>query len=591
MNDAPSLPRKLMLLIAAGQGIALLLLYKAHEFGTWPSESPPLSYPLWTLAFAVPVLLLLSLESGNSARVAKFVGVFALVLALAAVYIGSQARPFDEFPLESLTGIFACTMALASFKALMYLQQRAARQPMTYDVLFTNSWRNFLTLGLALLFTLVFWLILRLWAELFQVIGIDFFDSLFEMEWFLFPALGLAHGIGVIMFRNLTRVIDSITRLLQGLIKLLLPLVLLIAVAFIFSLPFVGLDSLWSTGYGTAMLLWLLALILFFTNAVYQDGRGESPYPLAIHRTLFVCLFVMPFIAALSYYGLSLRVEQYGLSVERCWAFVVWLILTLFTIGYIVGVLRKRDQWTEDLARVNTGMGLVVLGILLLANSPVLDFRKISLASQLARVDAGEIELEDFDFWYAHSRLARPGYLALEEMKEQVAETDPELLAKIENPTRYRYRARPEDDWWEEVIYRPGGFEVPDGLREKIETATQVYNRDVAPVLIRTDLDGDGQHEYVFVLLYLQENKTDVKSYFRSDAKVFIRTPDGWTYVTVGLVDERDRRSRTTDTIEKGEIVLEQPRFKNLRIGDIVVRTGEIVKAQFPAADPVTGVK
>jgi hypothetical protein len=97
----------------------------------------------------------------------------------------------------------------------------------------------------------------------------------------------------------------------------------------------------------------------------------------------------------------------------------VWLILTLFAVGYVFGVLRRRDQWTLDLARVNTGMGLVVLAILLLANSPVLDFRKLSMASQLARVEAGEIELREFDFLYARSHLARPGYLALTELKAQ----------------------------------------------------------------------------------------------------------------------------------------------------------------------------
>lgn len=96
--------------------------------------------------------------------------------------------------------------------------------------------------------------------------------------------------------------------------------------------------------------------------------------------------------------------------------------------------IRQRDRWTVDLARINTGMGIVVLAILLLANSPVLDFRRISLTSQLARVEAGEIELADFDFWYTHTTLARPGYMALEDIKTELADTQPQLLARIENP-------------------------------------------------------------------------------------------------------------------------------------------------------------
>lgn len=582
MTDTSSLPRKLMLLIAVGQGIALLLLYNATESGSWPSESPLWSYPLWTLALAVPVLLLLSLERGNELRVARLVGIFAVVLALVAIYIGFQARPFDEFPVANLTGIFACTIALACFKALMYLQQRAAGMPLSYEVLFTHSWRNFLTLALALIFTSVFWLILQLCAGLFEVIGIDFFDDLFGMDWFRFPVLGLAHGLGIVVFRNLTHVIDSISRLLQGLIKLLLPLVVLIAVVFVAALPFVGLDALWSTGRGTAMLLWLLALILFFTNAVYQDGRGGSPYPVAIHRVLYAGLIVTPFISVLSLYGLALRVGQYGLSIERCWAFVAWLVLTLFAIGYVVGIVRKRDDWTQDLARVNTGMGLVVLAIMLLANSPVLDFRKIALGSQLDRVESGKVDLEDFDFWYAHSQLARPGYLALEEMKEQVADSDPDLLGRIENPLRSIYGGiQPDTEWWKRMTFRPGGFQVPDELRELIQKENTVHET-LDPVLIRADIDADGQDEYALVLLHGASVR---------NAKIYYKRATGWASAWANASDSRALDDRDTNGIKDGEISLEEPHFKNLRIGKVVLRALDFNEEPALTADPAVGVE
>ncbi|HNP37822.1 MAG TPA: DUF4153 domain-containing protein [Woeseiaceae bacterium] len=563
MTDTPLLPRRLMLVIAAGQGLALLLLYKANETGAWPSEFPLWSYPLWTLALAVPVLLLLTLERGNEFRVTKLVGIFALVLVLAAAYVGFQARPFDEFPIGSLTGIFACTIALACFKALMYLQQRAAGLPMSYEVLFRNSWRNFLVLALAVIFAGVFWLILNLWSELFHVIGIDFFKHLFGKDWFLFPVLGLAHGVGIIMFRNLTRVIDSIARLLQGLIKLLLPLVVLIAAGFLVTLPFVGLDALWSTGHGTAMLLWLLALILFFTNAVYQDGGGDSPYPMAIHRMLYVGLLVTPFISALSLYGLVLRVEQYGLSIERCWALVTWLVFTLFAVGYVVGILRKRDHWTRELARVNTGMGLVVLAIMLLANSPLLDFRKITLASQLERVESGEIRLQDFDFWYAHKQLARPGYLALAKMKEQVADSDPDLLDRIENPELWYYRDKQTmTEWWQRVVFRPSGLEVPDELRELIWRDSGM-SAALDPVLIQADLNEDGQDEYALILLAGTHIST---------AKIYYKGVAGWTSTWANVSDPNAYKQRDAGVIRDGRISLEQAQFKNLRIGDVVIR-------------------
>ena len=288
MREPLQLPRKLMLLIAALQGLLLLFLKTANDGGAWPSQIPVLSYPLWAIAVSAPVLLLLSVDRGNAERVARLVGLFSVLVMMVAAYTGWQAEPYGAFPIGSLTMIFVISMTLACFKALMHIQQRGAQLPLSYDVLFTFSWRNALTFPLALLFTGVVWLLLNLWASLFEVIGIDFFRVLFDMDWFLFLTLALANGIGIIILRDLVRVIDMLTGLLQGLIKLLLPLAVLVSATFLASLPFVGLDALWDTGRGTALLLALLAVLLFFTNAVYQDGRGERPYPLLVHRFLSV---------------------------------------------------------------------------------------------------------------------------------------------------------------------------------------------------------------------------------------------------------------------------------------------------------------
>ena len=157
---------------------------------------------------------------------------------------------------------------------------------------------------------------------------------------------------------------------MHWLIKLLLPVVLFVAVVFLGTLPFVGLDVLWSTGRGTALLLALLAIVLFFVNAVYQDGREENPYPALVHRMIYGALCTLPVVSALSFYGLWLRLDQYGWTVERAWAMVVWVLLSAFAAGYVYGIVRRRDAWTADLSRVNTLMGLVVLAIMLLANRP-----------------------------------------------------------------------------------------------------------------------------------------------------------------------------------------------------------------------------
>jgi hypothetical protein len=262
----------------------------------------------------------------------------------------------------------------------------------------------------------------------------------------------------------------------------------------------------------------------------------------------------------------------------------VWLILTLFAVGYVFGVLRRRDQWTLELARVNTGMGLVVLAILLLANSPVLDFRKLSIASQLARVEAGEIELREFDFLYARSHLARPGYLALEELKAQVGDNDPEVAALIEDPTEAMYR-QPADVWWERVIYRPAAFEVPEGLRKQLTRDHQLA-ATIIPVLIRADLDESGEYEYVFAQLYGRGDGSE--SYFYSVAQVYFRQGGGWTSMAAMIADLRTEF--TLDGVTDGEISLEQSRYKDLHIGDVVLRMGPLRRRPAEVADPLSGI-
>lgn len=558
-------PPRLLLGVSLVQGLCLYLLYASLEAQRWPYNAPVYWYPLWTLAVFAPLMLLLSATRANFVATAKNTAAFSVVLALLAVYTGWQAQPFDQFPVGSLALTYTMTVSIAGFKALIYLQQRANGEPFSYPALFANSWRNFLVSVFAALFTLIFRLILLLWGELFLVIGIDFFDELFKKDWFIIPASTVAFGVGVLLLRNLTRIIDGITPLLKDLIKLLLPLVIALALIFLAALPFTGLDPLWDTGSGTARLLWLLALTLFFINAVYQDGRGAAPYPLPLHRLVYLGVCATPALSGLAFYGLLLRIQQYGWSVERCWAFVTCLVLSLFSLGYVLSIARRRDAWTRDLARVNVAMGMVVLGIALIANTPFLDFRKISLASQIERVDSGEIELADFDFWYAKRHLARPAYLAMETMKAEISDSDPRLLAAIEDPKKRRAGPGPidADELWQRMAYRPERFDVPVDLRRLIIESNVQFPFESEPVLIAADLDEDGAREYV--LLIVDPGAEKLRS-----AQFYYRAADRWqqNFLSYSQPDKDGLRER----LREGEITARNPPYKNLSVGGVILR-------------------
>jgi hypothetical protein len=432
MSNQHQLPTPIMLLLALVQGLSLYLLHQSISFDFWPSNQPQWLFCFYTLAVVAPVTLLLSLEKGLELKLALRLGAFALVAAALGFYAGLQAIPLEQISYQPVLFVFIFSMLLASFKALLYIQQQALGVPLSYSALFLHSWRNFLTLGLSVLFTLAVWAVLMLWAALFKVIQIDFFDDLFAKQWFYYPTLSLAFAFGIIIFRNQAGVIDTITRIQQALMEFLLVILALVSVIFMLALPFTGLTPLWKTGHGSLLILCLQALMLFFLNAVYQADADSRPYPLWLHRAIYAAVALLPVYSLIACYGLMLRVDQYGWSVSRCWGLVLWALLALFSVGYLWGILKKRDLWLQHLSWINVRMGLVLLAVMMLVNSPLIDFRKITVQSQLARLEDGRTLLADFDLHYFRHNLAKPGYDALQQLKAHFGETNPALALRID---------------------------------------------------------------------------------------------------------------------------------------------------------------
>lgn len=502
------LPKPLMILIALLQGLALLYLHEAIEFEFWPQGQAHWLYALYAVAIIGPTLLLLSIDKQNITKLARFIVPFTLLAGFVAWYTGHQQIPLEHIRHYDFTNALVLTMTLASFKLLMYAQQSVETAPASYSQLFRFSWRNSLTLALSLLFTLVFWGILTLWAQLFKVIDITFFEYLFEEEWFLYPALSMAHGFGIIIFRAQYKIIDTITRIQQSLLKFLLPILIVIVVMFLIALPFTGLAPLWETGKGSMLILWLQVLTLFFLNAVYQDDASARPYPLLIHRAIYIGIALLPIYSIISAYGLWLRIEQYGWSVDRCWGILICSLVTLFSLGYLWGIARQRDNWISHLSWVNVRMGLLFMALMVLVNSPLLDFRKISVASQMARLEQGDVSYDDFDIQYFRRSLAAPGYYALMALKEDDKAVASGITVRV---TAAYSEFNSELSAKEKAVYRDSVFVwpikhvVPDDLFVELESWYEgidwLRSQPHTSFLIAIDLNRDEQLEYLSVLV------------------------------------------------------------------------------------------
>ncbi len=568
MLDEKNIPAPLLVLIALVQGLVLLLLHQSIELKFWPYADPAWLFCFYSLAFAAPVMLLLGLTQGKLLAFGKCILPFSLLVGALGFYIGYQATPLAHIDFEGLLIVFVVTLGIAVFKALMYAQQFICGEPFSYNHLFRWSWRNFLTLALAMLFALCVWGVLMLWAGLFKAIKIDFFWDLFTEPWFYYPALAIAHGFGVIMFRRLFHVIDTITRLQQALMKFLLVLLVLVSILFLGGLVVAGLQPLWDSG-GSQLILWMQALMLFFVNAVYQDDAAERPYHRWIHRFIYVGVALLPVYSAISCYGLILRVDQYGWSIARCWGILIWLLLALFSVGYVWGIARYRDNWLQQLSRVNVSMGLVVLVSMLVVNSPLLDFRKITVASQMQRLENGLLKPDDLDVYYFRNDLARPGYEALAAIKQRYAQSNPELVLRIDQ--LYRDRESPASDFTKANLLaaiKMTSGDIPADLAEQLFqnvnqngwAAQRIQKYYVLPL----DANSDGQLEY----LYVQE----FSSY--SDVSLYFYAEDKWQSQPYAAVYEKHHHE-FIESIKKSDYKAVEPKWRDIDVGGYRLRRSE----------------
>ena len=607
-----------LLLVSITQALLWLGLHEGLiKNGLWPADSMPWRFCLFTAIFTGPTLLLLALEPMRRSRAFTLILGFTALAAGLGYYAGSQVAPppYDEFHTVAL--LFAILLAVASFKALMYAQHFAGDEPFSYSALFRRSWRNFLVFALALLFTGVFRGILHLWQALFAAIGIDFFRELFERSWFINPALFIAFGAGVIIFRRQSGIIDALANIQQSLMRLLLPLLAALSLSFILALPFTGLAPLWESG-GSFILLWMLLLTLFFVNAVYKDDPSLEVYPRWMHRLVYAGVALLPIYSAIVCYGLSLRVMQYGWTVDRCLAFLLWSVLTLFALSYCYAILRRGDGWLRYKDWLNVRLGLAVLAAALLANSPLLDFRKLAVASQMARLQADGWRAGDpfsLEINYL-SRQGRPGALALQALRESIRGINPEIADEViatldghrANAERSRERRR-RDDWNVERehaaqvarIMRGLGLEMeadasadadkrtdadadaaadasdarPRSLAEAVAGEVSGHGLDVLLEsefhLIPADMDGDGKPEQLLI------HAAPSRRFRPLNYVVLYRDPsDGiWRaqpYIGTGGPNFDGANASTLPNLLQGNFTTAPQKWRQIQVGDITIK-------------------
>lgn len=406
----------------AAAGVSLLLLHRWIENLAHVDATLHVVWPLYVLAIGLPLTMQMLSHHRTDPLMWTLSVSFNSVMALAAGYVGYQvwiadSSGFGHQVVGCLIQVLG-TLIVCWFMLLPFAQHRLTTRRWcdNYALLFSNAWGNTVKLASAAAFVLVFWGLLWLWAGLFKVVDVNFFMGLFYRKEFIYPVTALAFGCGLSLYSSREEALVGMYRASLNVLSWLSPLVALIALLFLFSLPVRGLEGLWNTHHATPLMLVLLTAFIFLLNTAWQDYRERTDFPVWLLRLMSLCILAMPLYVALCAYSLGLRVQQHGWSIGRFWAVLAVIISAIYAFGYAIVCVRRQTVWMSGARSVNIFGALALSAVLTLTATPLLDPGRIAVDSQLARLMSGKVAPEKFDFSYLRFQAGRYGNDKLREM-------------------------------------------------------------------------------------------------------------------------------------------------------------------------------
>ena len=541
------------LVAAILQGLSLYGLHLCFEHDLWPSQHPVFFVPVITALILWPIGIAYLEGKANHRRVILITGLAVALTLPLATYIGWQVTPWPDIQSEAILAGYIFSMIAIAFMLLLIIERYLIGQPWRYDDLYSASWNNGLVVLMTGALCIAVTLVLSLWSALFSVIGIQFFRTLFTHDLFIALCGCITIALGISTLRQRETIIRPLSKVASSLAQLLLPVVIIVELLFLLALPATGLAPLWVTGNGTALLMALTGLALLGTVVYYGETPNSTDHSRGMHVLITIGVIVLPILCLLSAYGLSLRVLQYGWTVERCWALAIWIVLTGFASSYALAALRHRSDWSLSLSQINR-LGLYgSLALLLAIQSPLLDFRKISLASQIERTQLEGNEWANFDFGYSREMLGRPGWLHSTNLIEEIGEDNPELAELIKNPPR-RLPDAPFAQKANLTLY-PGDLLVPAPLLPIIRSESMgSVEQHIFPVQLKTD----GSTQFL-VASRLNESFVSLAIYYV--------TPEGeWRRRELQSSDPIGMNDEVLSALIDGRYAIDAPEFNALRI-------------------------
>jgi hypothetical protein len=479
------------LLVLAG-----LAIHFASDDGL--AESVPWRMALTALAFFAPLAAAFTLERNRYVEPAIFAGVVGLVMAGIAWRATSAGDRYSDEQFWFAAGVVSVGLALPLFQAGFHRR----RFGVAYPEVHAEAWSDAICAAGALAFTGLSWLLLVILDQLFQLVGIELIDDLMSEGWFGWAYSGAAFGAGLGTLRNQAKILGTLQSVAMLVLSILAVPLALGLIVFLVALIATGGQALWNaTDSATPVLLACAAGALALGNAILRDADAEmSGNRVLRYAALVLSLAILP-LTVFAAISMGARIGQHGLSPERLWGLVAVAVAVAFGLAYLVAVVRgRKGGWREQVRRANLHLAAVVCVVALILALPILDFGAVSAKNQLARLEAGEVEPDTFDYAALRWDFGEAGRKALATLAKsgnaRVAELANTALAQTERvytapgqPVRARsdfnLRVQPDDPELRELVL--------DYL------ARNAWYCDTACMAVEVGREGDGRRNIALI--------------------------------------------------------------------------------------------
>lgn len=474
------------LAIGLAQGLALFALLRARDLGLLPDPYlfATLSLPL----LLAPLLVLEGLDSIAPRALIPWTAIAALILA----GLGFYQRWRIDVPLPAHAG-YALIVLSALFlfigQALVHGGARAGKGFAPYPEYFRASW----TLAARLLvwapFTALAWALTGGVGGLLAAAHLSIAPAMLGMP---LTAMAGAYAFSLLWPTKLKN-----------------PLV----TALTFALPLLAAASIAlaiSTLGPWHAPLWLLVLdaaaLIAGINASHRGGPDHTPHPLWRKAAEFIATGLVPVLAGLAAAALAARVGEHGWTANRIFTGAAIFAIISYGIPYLAAafIALGGGGWMQRIEEPNIALAFALAVAALALASPLADPMRLAAASQVARLQAGLVREDGFDFAALARDDARFGYETLQALAHDASPA-------IARDATLTLAAPPREmmaptQVGANITVRTSGARLPAALLSRDWSALPAA--DVPPCLTSPrmtceawfmDLDGDGRDEILLV--------------------------------------------------------------------------------------------